>query len=70
MCKLLLPLVAVAVVSAAALIAQRAEATVSAAPSGFRAAVGDTSGVEQVRCFRRRVCGPRGCAWRTTCRRW
>jgi hypothetical protein len=68
--KLLLPLLAVAAVSAAALIAQRAEATVSAAPSGLRAAVGDTSLVEQARCWRRRVCGPRGCVWRTVCRRW
>jgi len=30
-----------------------------------------TSLVEKAACVRRRVCGPRGCAWRTVCgRRW
>ena len=55
------------VISAAALA--RAEANVPApAPS----VAGATSAVEEVQartCVRQRVCGPRGCAWRTVCRR-
>jgi hypothetical protein len=53
------------VISAAALA--RAEANVPA-PS----VAGATSAVEEVQartCVRQRVCGPRGCAWRTVCRR-
>jgi hypothetical protein len=46
---------------------------VSAAASSIRTTIGNTSAVEQVACFRRRICGPRGCVWRTWCRgprRW
>jgi uncharacterized protein (DUF2147 family) len=69
--KLLVPLAAIAMMWAAVLAADRAEATaVSAAASSIRATAGNTSAVEEARCWRRRVCGPRGCAWRTTCRRW
>ena len=70
--KFLLPLVGMLLMMAAALIVtHRAEAaTVSTAATDLRAAIGNTSAVEEVRCWRRRVCGPRGCAWRTTCRRW
>jgi hypothetical protein len=68
--KLLLPLMAVAALSAAAAFSPRAEATVSAAPAGIRATAASSSMVEQARCWVRRVCGPRGCARRTICRRW
>jgi hypothetical protein len=69
--KLLLPIMATAAVSAAALFTYRAEAAVSAAPASLRATVGHTSPVERAAaCARRRVCGPRGCVWRTVCRRW
>jgi hypothetical protein len=68
--KLLLPAMVVASVSALALFSQRAEAAAASAPAAIRATVGNTSIVEEVRCWRRRVCGPRGCWWRTTCRRW
>ena len=69
--KFLLPLVGMLLMMAAALIVtHRAEAAaVSTAATNLRAAIGNTSAVEEVRCWRRRVCGPRGCAWRTTCRR-
>ena len=68
--KLLLPMAAMAAVSAAALLTLRAEAAVSAAaPANVRAAVGSTNLVEPAACWRRRVCGPRGCVWRTVCRR-
>lgn len=73
--KLLLPLAGVVLMAAAAfVVTQRAEAnTVSAAASSIRTTIGNTSAVEQVACFRRRICGPRGCVWRTWCRgprRW
>jgi hypothetical protein len=65
--KVLIPLIGLVVILAAAL--PRAEANVSApAPS----APGATSAVEEAQasaCMRQRVCGPRGCAWRTVCRR-
>ena len=68
--KLLLPAMIVASVSALALLGHRAEAAAASAPAAIRATVGNTSIVEEARCWRRRVCGPRGCWWRTTCRRW
>jgi hypothetical protein len=71
--KLLLPLIGMAAVSAVALLAPRAEATLSVAPSSIRATVGDArSAVEPAAtaCERRRVCRPgAGCAWRTVCKR-
>ena len=70
--KLLLPLVGLALVSAAVLT-PRAEATVSAAPSSIQAVLGTTSAVEHAAsaCERRRVCRPgAGCAWRKVCKRW
>lgn len=69
--KVLLPIVAVAAVSAAALFVHRAEAALSAAPKDMRAVLGTTSDVVPAACVRRRFCGPRGCVWRTVCgRRW
>jgi hypothetical protein len=67
--KVLLPIATVAAVSAAVLFIHRAEAAPSAAPGDIAATIGSTSAVEPAACFRRRVCGPRGCAWRTVCRR-
>jgi hypothetical protein len=68
--KLLLPAMAAAVLSGAVLYVHRAEAAGAAPPAGVRTAVGNTSAVEPAACWRRRVCGRRGCAWRTVCRRW
>jgi hypothetical protein len=64
----LIPLIGLAMASAAALLVPRAEAGISAPASGIP---GAASAVEQAQavCARRRVCGPRGCAWRTVCRR-
>jgi|RhiMetdeSRZDD1v2_1073273.scaffolds.fasta_scaffold619365_2 hypothetical protein len=69
--KLLLALVGMAMMSAAALLVARADAAISTAPVSMATIAAETTSVEQVAtCFRRRVCGPRGCAWRTVCRRW
>lgn len=67
--KVLIPLLGLAMTSAAALLVPHAEANVPAPVSGMP---GATSAVEEVQaaCVRRRVCGPHGrCAWRTVCRR-
>jgi hypothetical protein len=66
--KVLIPLIGLAMASAAALLVPHAEARLSGPASSFP---GATSAVEpaQAVCARRRVCGPRGCAWRTVCRR-
>jgi hypothetical protein len=67
--ELMLSLVGMAMISAAALLMARADAAVPTASVATIA--GETSAVEQAAtCLRRRVCGPRGCAWRTVCRRW
>jgi hypothetical protein len=72
--KLLLPVVGLALVSAAALVVPlmpRADAAASLAPPSI--AVGSASAVEQVgmKCATRRVCRPgEGCAWRKVCKRW
>ena len=73
MVKLLLPLAGLALVSAAALVMPRAQATVPVAPASMRATVGSTSAAEQtaLKCAHRRVCRPgQGCAWRKVCKRW
>ena len=67
--KLLIPLVGMAMASAAVLLVPRAEATGLA---GIQAVPGATSAVEQAAqtCVRRRVCRPgAACAWRTVCKR-
>jgi hypothetical protein len=73
MSKILLPLIGMAAVSAVALLAPRAQATLSAAPPSIGSAAGDAhSAVEPAAtaCERRRVCRPgAGCAWRTVCKR-
>jgi hypothetical protein len=73
MVKLLLPLAGLTLMSVAALVVPRAQATVPLAPASIRATVGETSAVEQtaVKCAHRRVCRPgQGCAWRKVCKRW
>jgi hypothetical protein len=71
MSKLLLPLIALTMMSAAALLVARADAGVSTLAPSIATIAGETSAVEQARtCARRRACGPRGCVWRTVCRRW
>jgi hypothetical protein len=70
MTKLLLPLAALLLVSAAVLVVPRADA---ATRQSIRAVIGHTSAVEQiaVKCAHRRVCRPgQGCAWRKVCKRW
>jgi hypothetical protein len=65
--KALIPLIGLAMTTAAVLLVPRAEAHVSMPAPIFP---GATSAVEEAAvCARRRVCGPRGCAWRTVCRR-
>jgi hypothetical protein len=70
--KLLLALVGMLLIAAAAsVVTQGAQAAAaSTAATNIRGTAGNTSVVEQVACRRTRVCGPRGCAWRTVCRRW
>jgi hypothetical protein len=73
MAKLLLPLAGMVLMAVAALVATQSAEANSALASSTRATIGNTSAVEQVACFRRRVCGPRGCVWRNWCRgprRW
>jgi hypothetical protein len=60
-----------AVLSAVAMLAPRAEATMSMAPASI--AAGKTAFAEQTRmaCTHRRVCRQgAGCAWRKVCKRW
>jgi hypothetical protein len=69
--KVLVPLIGLAMISAAALLTSPVEANVSALASGIP---GATSAVEHVKtktvCVQRRVCGPHGrCAMKTVCRR-
>jgi hypothetical protein len=73
--KLLLPVVGLALVSAAALVVPlmpSADATASLAPPSSIAA-GNATAFEQVgmKCATRRVCRQgEGCAWRKVCKRW
>jgi hypothetical protein len=70
MTKLLLPLAALVLVSAAVLVVSRADAV---ARASIKAGVGNTSDVAQIalKCAHRRVCRPgQGCAWRKVCKRW
>jgi hypothetical protein len=55
--------------SAAVLISKPAEALISGPSSGIQTAVKSADAIEKAACYRRRVCGARGCAWRTICRR-
>jgi hypothetical protein len=66
--KLLLPLAGMALVCGA-LPPHTAQATVSGLSSSLRATLTEASPVEKAACWRRRVCGPRGCFWRRVCRR-
>jgi len=71
----LLPLTVgtVAILSAAAMLVLRAEATMPMAPESIEIAIGKANPVEQARmsCTHRRVCRQgAGCAWRKVCKRW
>jgi hypothetical protein len=68
--KLTLPLAGFALVYIALLVSLEAQAGGPAITSDIRATLDATSTVEKAACVRRRVCGPRGCVWRTVCRRW
>jgi hypothetical protein len=71
--KILLPIVGLAMVTAATLAASRTDASVSITAESLRAALGGTSIAEPaaVKCANRRVCRPgQGCAWRKVCKRW
>jgi hypothetical protein len=58
-----------AIVSAASLTTNRAEAMTLGTPSGLRAAIEETSLAEDVAyvCRRVWVCGYYGCGWRRSC---
>jgi hypothetical protein len=66
--KVVAPLAGLVMIAAAALLVPGAQANVSAQTSALP---GATSAIEPAAatCVRQRVCGPRGCAWRTVCRR-
>jgi hypothetical protein len=65
--KVVAPLAGLVMIAAAALPVPGAEANVSAPTSALPDAA---SAIETAAaaCVRQRVCGPRGCAWRTVCR--
>ena len=66
---LLLAVATVAILSAAAMLTPRAQATLLMSP----AAISQSSSVEQARtrCTHRRVCRQgEGCAWRKVCKSW
>jgi hypothetical protein len=60
---------AAAMLSAGALFSTGADAMALPAPGGIRAAIVDSSLVDEVyhRCRRVRVCGYYGCRWRVRC---
>jgi hypothetical protein len=68
--KLLLPLAAMALIAIALVSSHRVQAAGPGISSDIRATFGTTSSVEKAACVRRRICGYRGCIWRTVCRRW
>jgi len=51
------------------LMPMQSEAATSGAFETLQSAAKEASLVEPAACVRRRVCGPRGCAWRTVCAR-
>jgi hypothetical protein len=64
-------LLAAILMAASMLMPLPARAATHGALQTLQAAIENTSLVESAACVRRRVCGPRGCAWRTVCgRRW
>jgi hypothetical protein len=72
--KLSLVLAGLAVMSVAAFVVPRVEATASTLPASLRAAIDDDMSVVEpaaLKCAHRRVCRPgQGCAWRKVCKRW
>jgi hypothetical protein len=69
MCKLI---VAAAMLVAIPAFFLQAQAATPGPGSISQSTVKAESPIETTACARRRVCGPRGCAWRTVCggRRW
>jgi hypothetical protein len=65
--KLLFPLAGASLIAVALLLAPRAEATAPGMASGIRAAFSQV--LERVACLPRRVCGFRGCRYRSVCKR-
>lgn len=71
--RLLLLAGTAALLSAAVMLAPRAEATMATAPASLHVAAAKAGLVEQagMACAHRRVCRPgAGCAWRKVCKRW
>jgi hypothetical protein len=68
--KLLLPIGGIMLICGALLMPYPSEAAAPGLAPNLRGALSLAGPVEQARCWRRRVCAPRGCFWRTTCRRW
>ena len=68
--KLMPHLVGMAFVSTTLLMSHGAQAAGPGISFDIRTTLGATGSVEKAACVRRRVCGFRGCIWRTVCRRW
>ena len=68
--RLLLPIGGMALICGALLLSQPGQAAAPGLAAGVRTTLDTIKPVEKARCWRRRVCGPRGCFWRSTCRRW
>ena len=68
--KWLLPFFGMALVCGALLLSHQVQAAMYGISSDVRASLTEASPVEEAACWRRRVCGPRGCFRRTVCRRW
>jgi hypothetical protein len=56
-----------AILVVGSLVPNRAEAITVTTPAGIKAAIDDTSLVQDVACRRVWRCGPYGCAWRRVC---
>jgi hypothetical protein len=56
-----------AILAAGSLVPNRAEAMTVTTPAGIKAAIDDTSLVQDVACRRVWRCGPYGCGWRRVC---
>jgi hypothetical protein len=68
MCKLIIAVTML--VSIPMLFVLEAQAAPPGPASVLQRAAKTASPLEAAACARRRVCGSRGCAWRTVCRRW
>jgi len=68
--KFLGPIAGIVVICGALLMSYPSEAAAPSLAPTMHSALSVASPVEEARCWRRRVCGPRGCFRRTVCRRW